>query len=153
MLCNALWYATNQHITIEEASQKKKDVHPVPVTFSKYQGYDEYKRKKVKERPMDQSGLFSHAQALYSICSRPIFKSSKEWAAMGDDVKGLADCFESYKVHLEKQLARQEDVHSRDVPMRTVGTNMTVEHRTKAKGLGVLEKYKLIDAAVKDSDE
>ena len=37
--------------------------------------------------------------------------------------------------------------------MRTVGANMTVEHRTKAKGLGVLEKYKLIDAAVKDSDE
>ena len=104
---------------------------------------------------MDQSGLtlFSHAQALYSICSRSIIESSKEWAAMSEDVEGLADCFESYKVHLKKQLARQEDIHSQDVSMRTLGTNMTVEHRTKAKGLGVLEKYKLIAAAVKDSDE
>ena len=79
ILTNCLWYITNQHLTINNTAVKRQDVKPVPAPFEKYQGYNEYKRKKVKSQPLDQTNLHSHGQALYSILNRPIFKSSQKW--------------------------------------------------------------------------
>jgi hypothetical protein len=42
---NAVWYLTNQHQVIEEASRKSSKVIPVPELFDKFQGYDDYKKK------------------------------------------------------------------------------------------------------------
>lgn len=48
-MCNALWYVTNQHSVIDEASQLKKNVQAIPDEFSKYEGFNDLKRKKAQK--------------------------------------------------------------------------------------------------------
>ncbi|KAI0235373.1 hypothetical protein LSAT2_014110 [Lamellibrachia satsuma] len=38
VLCNALWYVTNQHQVINDAAQRKSKVQPIPSSFDKYVG-------------------------------------------------------------------------------------------------------------------
>lgn len=45
VLCNTLWYITNQYSTINEASVRKKTVLPIPKIFSDYERYNEVKRQ------------------------------------------------------------------------------------------------------------
>ncbi|XP_067667615.1 uncharacterized protein [Haliotis asinina] len=52
VLCNALWYATSHHETINKAARKKTDVLPIPPTFDQFEGFYEFKRKKTKCEPL-----------------------------------------------------------------------------------------------------
>ena len=72
VLCNALWFVTNHHMTINEASRKQQDVLMMPAVFDRYVGYDDYKRKKQKCNQLSAVPLESHAQALYSLTVKPI---------------------------------------------------------------------------------
>lgn len=65
MLCNALWYITNQHMTINDAACDREAVTPIPAVFDGYQGFNEVKRKKLKQMPLDAGCLKSHAETLY----------------------------------------------------------------------------------------
>ena len=65
VLCNSLWYVINQHMTINDAAARYKDVPPVPSAYEEFQGYNDLKRKKTKSQPLDCQSLQSHSQALY----------------------------------------------------------------------------------------
>ncbi|WAQ96968.1 hypothetical protein MAR_029658 [Mya arenaria] len=144
VLTNALWYITNQHQTINDTSLRFKDVVPVPEPFEKFQGYNEFKRKKLKAQPLTQDGLHSHSEALFSLLNRPIFSSS--WFEFKADVETLATCLCRYKEYLQKQLTSQSERQSADHPPRTVGSDISIEHR--AKSVFVKEKYLVFDQAV-----
>ncbi|KAL5010544.1 hypothetical protein ScPMuIL_012849 [Solemya velum] len=103
VLCNALWYITNQHSTINEASLRKKTVLPIPKIFSDYDGYNEVKRKRLKSCQLSASDLDRHAQALYSLLMKPVVNSSIQWKQGAEDIKQLADCLLAYKEHLVVQ--------------------------------------------------
>lgn len=47
-LTNALWYITNDHLTINEACKQAKEVTRIPKQFEVYVGYNKIKEKKVK---------------------------------------------------------------------------------------------------------
>jgi hypothetical protein len=89
VLCNSLWYITNQHQTINDAALHKTGVLPVPACFDDYGGFNEKKRKKMKESQLSADQLNSHGQALYSLLLRPVMKSSPEWADGCNDIKGI----------------------------------------------------------------
>ena len=61
VLTNALWYITNDHSTINEASKQAKEVTVIPKLFKGYVGYNEIKSKKVKAMPL--SSYLLHSQA------------------------------------------------------------------------------------------
>ena len=88
ILCNSLWYITNHHQTINDAAQHRPGVVPVPPCSEESTGYDERKRKKQKQHQMTSIELNSHGQAFYSLLLKPIIKTSPEWAAAYNDIKG-----------------------------------------------------------------
>ena len=92
IITKALWYVTNQHLVINTKAERVSGVDPIPQVFESFQGYNEIKRKKVKSLPMRQSDLNQHAQALYSLCHRPIATSSPEWKNFSAELQKLADC-------------------------------------------------------------
>lgn len=85
VLCNALWYLTNQHSVIDEASRHKKNIQPVPDVFSKYEGFNDLKRKKLKSQPLKSTDLKTHAEAIYSLLLKPVVNSSPEWKTESDN--------------------------------------------------------------------
>ena len=68
---NILWYVTNQHAVIKDASCHDKKVEAIPEMWSPFQGYNEIKRKKQKEQRLSATHLKAHYEALMSLCIRP----------------------------------------------------------------------------------
>ncbi len=149
VLCNALWYITNQHMVINSAAARRKDLNEVPPVFEKFRGYNEIKRKKVKEQPLCSSLLYNHSQALYSICNRPVMKSNPQWKGMQENVKALADCLDAYRNYLIQQKELQEDIRTLVHPVRQVSEECIVEAREKTL-YPIHEEYKILDEEVKN---
>ncbi|XP_061191740.1 uncharacterized protein LOC133199978 [Saccostrea echinata] len=149
VLCNALWYLTNQHSVIDEASRHKKNVQPVPVVFSKYEGFNDLKRKKLKSQPLKLSDLKMHAEAIYSLMLKPVVNSSPEWKTESDNFKQLANCMLCYSQYLEEQQRATTSYHALTHPVRTKGEHATVEHRSS--GVTIKLKYSLLDAAMREA--
>ena len=61
VLASALWYGTNDHVTINEASKKAKEVTLIAKWFEGYIRYNEIKREKVKAMPLSSDSLHLHA--------------------------------------------------------------------------------------------
>ncbi|XP_061162951.1 uncharacterized protein LOC133172143 [Saccostrea echinata] len=120
VLCNALWYLTNQHSVIDEASRRKKNVQPVPVVFSKYKGFNDLKRKKLKSQPLKFSDLKMHAEAIYSLMLKPVVNSSPEWKTESDNFKQLANCMLCYRQYSEEQQRATTSYHALTHPVRTI---------------------------------
>ncbi|XP_078662871.1 uncharacterized protein LOC144906461 isoform X3 [Branchiostoma floridae x Branchiostoma belcheri] len=150
VLCNSLWYVTNQHVVINDAALRKKSVTAVPVAFDKYQGYNDYKRKKTKAQQMSSTQLNSHAQALYSLCNRPVMKSSAAWVEAHNDIEKLADCLSAYREHLDKMLESQAKRHESDHPVRELENNCSVEHRTSSSEVRM--QYRALDKRMQEAE-
>lgn len=52
-------------MTINDAACDREAVTPIPAVFDGYQGFNEVKRKKLKQMPLDAGCLKSHAETLY----------------------------------------------------------------------------------------
>ncbi|WAR05310.1 hypothetical protein MAR_020679 [Mya arenaria] len=52
VLCNALWYLTNHHDTINGAAMRQKHLLPIPMAFEAFTGYNDVKRKKAKAQQL-----------------------------------------------------------------------------------------------------
>ena len=150
ILCNALWYITSHQITIDETARRQKDVQPVPDPFNKYTGYNDFKRKKTKCNPLSSKELEFHADALYSLLTKPYIKSSESWCIAADHIKQLALCLSSYSKYLGKQAENSEQNKNLDHPVRTIDEFATIQHVTRT--LNVKQKYTLLDQAVKVLD-
>ena len=87
VICNALWYITNQHTTINGAALRQKAVQPVPEVFDGFTGYNETKREKSDQLTAGQ--LKSHSEALYGLLLKPVLKSSAAWVKAHDDISRL----------------------------------------------------------------
>ena len=128
-VCNALWYITNQHTTINDCSKHKSNVVPVDKCWSPFEGYNDVKRKKMKQLPLSSSSLEGHASALLEICMKPCMESNTTVKVFRNDIQGLADCLGKYSAHLKLQLKKQTERHNQLVPARLVCENVSVQHR------------------------
>lgn len=108
VLCNALWYITNQQGVINDAALRRKNVRPVPDIFTEFTGYNDLKRKKLKSAPMSSQDLNSHGQALYSLLMKPVIGSSSSWQKAAGHIRGLAECLFVYKDYLISQNESQQ---------------------------------------------
>ena len=89
---------------INDAALKRPNLSPVPAFFEKYQGYNDFIRKKCKSQPLDQTQLNSHSHAIFSILNRVVFKRNKNWIDFGKLLESLAFCFSQYRDYLNTQL-------------------------------------------------
>jgi len=88
--------------------------------WSSFKGYNEVKRKKLKELPLSSSALEGHAAAIMGLCLKPCMETTTALKAFCDDIKGLAECFLKYSVHLKLQLQQQTTRQKQNVPARLV---------------------------------
>lgn len=135
ILCNALWYITNQHITFSDVSSQTKEVISVPLPFQKYDGYNDIKRKKMKALPLSPKDLDMHSQVLYSLCTKPIMKTTVAWTQLQEDLLSLADCFQKYKKYLDDRASQQEALRQRKAPARQISKTCSVEYRCPASAV------------------
>ncbi|WAR27046.1 hypothetical protein MAR_012750 [Mya arenaria] len=150
VLCNALWYLTNHHDTINGAAMRQKHLLPIPMAFEAFTGYNDVKRKKAKAQQLGSHELESHSEALYSLLLKPCIKNSEGWQKACDNITNLADCMKAYKLYLETRAEKQNLYHSLGHPVRTVDEFTTVENRKAWLG-NVHERYSLLDEAVRNA--
>lgn len=105
------------------------------------------KRKRLKEQPLSVIQLKGHYEALYSLCLKPIMKTSEAWVDAHLQIKSLADCLSRYKTYLDEQATKYAKNSKLDHPVRTVAEHCTVEHRKPAV-LSVDNKFCILDASV-----
>lgn len=108
-MTNILWYLTNQHIVIHDATLHY-DVKPIPGLFSNLQGFNEVKRKKVKQQKMSSGELITHAEHLISILDRGCVRRNN---GLYSAIKDLAECCSSYAHYLEHKLKTSTQNHLR----------------------------------------
>ncbi len=125
VLSNTLWYLTNQHAVIKEASFHDSKVRPVPDIFHNYQGFNEMRRKKLKEMPLSARNLKSHCEALLSLCIRPCVAKLD----LKQDIMDLHTCLDSYINYLNQKNESVSRNHRLNHPVREVSKNVTVEFR------------------------
>ena len=125
-LTNTLWYLTNQHATINERSRKEKSVLGIPPASDSFQGYNEFRRKKLEAQPLDAEQLRSHADILYSLCLQSVMRSSPSWETAYNDIKSLAECLMSYSQYLNVQNEKFKTLSNLDHPVRQVSEHTTV---------------------------
>ena len=138
----------NQHEVIESASRKQASVSSIPVVFDRFQGYNDFERKKLKEAPMSSSVLKSHSEVLYTICLKPVMKTTDAWTDAHLQIKSLADCFTNYREFLEKQNDGQAKRQKLDHPVREVSEHCCVEHHKKVPGFTVKKQFELLNDSV-----
>ena len=122
---------------------------PVAAVWDQYQGYNDIKRKKLKEMQLSSQALEQHAQALLQVCMKPCMESTANITGFREDIQGLADCFLKYSTHLKLQLKKQTDRQKQTVPLRLVCEDVSVQHRNAVDELD--SRYILLDEAVTTS--
>lgn len=150
VLCNALWYTTNDHSTINDAAKHKGAVLSFPQSFHEFDGYNDVKRKKLKSLPLKSTELNSHAETLYSLLMKPVINSSVPWKMAGTQIRELADCLAAYSAYQKKQTEEMKAYQTSDYPARTIDKEATVEHRHRSV-YGVQQIYSLLDDAIKSN--
>ena len=148
ILCNALWYITNQHGVVQAASQINTKITPVPSVFDAFQGYNDLKRKKLKSQQMRAQELQSHEEALLGLCIRPIMNTSYGWCDAYKCLQSLAQCLRTYKTYLLDKSESQTKYRKLDHPARQVQTDISVEHKNKTFTGTTKEQYRLLESDV-----
>ena len=142
---------TNHHQTINDASQRRKEVLPIPPAFEDYDGFNDFKRKKLKAMQLSQQTLDSHSQALYSLLMKPVLNSSPAWKNASCEIQQLAECLKAYKDFLIKQNEIVHSNHALEHPVKTIDKEATVEHRNKTPFI-VKHMYSQLDKAVTEAE-
>jgi hypothetical protein len=108
------------------AAEHQTSVKKVPIWCDNFQGFNDIKRKKIKEQPMRQESLKFHSDKLFSICLRPSMSCYK---AFCEKIVELAECLKSYGEYLQVQLDSVKHNQSLSHPVREVATSCFVKHR------------------------
>lgn len=122
---------------------------PVDTVWHQYQGYNDIKRKKLKEMQLSSYALQQHAEALLQVCMKPCMESTVNVTGFRQDIQGLADCFLKYSAHLNLQLKKQTDRQKQTMPPRLVCEDVSVQHRHAVNEPD--SRYLLLDEAVTTS--
>ena len=123
-LASALWYLDPHHTQFKDRSCE------ICGAFAKFQGYNNYwKRKKEKKPQICFVDLDRHVQSLSSIlsqpwCHRPHFKQ------LNTELSVLVEVMRKYCNYLQKHNQSMKEVHSSPSPMREVEENILVEIRS-----------------------
>ena len=92
-LANTLWYLDPHHDKVS-----KRGIH-LPERFLRYNGYNDFKRKKEKEPRLSNEGIKQHIEQLNSMLMQP-WMSSKRFDLIPADIEYFLDALCKYKDYL-----------------------------------------------------
>ncbi len=150
MVTSALWYITNQHQTFRGASFHSTLVKPVPSVWDDFQGFNDVKRKKVKECPMSRDELLRHARDLKSLCVRPSLDTSDGNRCFRKEIESLSDCLQGYATYLKEKLEEVQTSQASARPHHQVQQDTYVLYREGTEN--IRSEYQELNETVKNSD-
>lgn len=112
---------------IYDAALHDSHVTPVPDIWSEFQGFNEMKRKKLKEQPMSCRTLKAHSEALWALCSRPSLDVTQN-CGFKEDIKRLAECLGNYQGYLKRKNEQALLNQARTAPVRQVDRDVFLEY-------------------------
>ncbi|KAL3875452.1 hypothetical protein ACJMK2_033399 [Sinanodonta woodiana] len=142
VLVNALWYISGNMSTIEERAAHLTRIKHIPERFLKFDGANDYKRKKQKRPQLTAKDLKLHVQCLFRLISRPF---TQHWTLRGD-IETLTGCLQSYADYLEKANEKQISRQLQMNPVRQIDSNLSIAHRPRQDE--ILPCYSRLDGQV-----
>lgn len=110
----------------------------------KYDGVNDYKRKKQKKPVLHSKELKLHSRCLFQLSGRPF---TQNWI-LKDDVEKLAVSLDQYARYLdnanEKQKVRQREI----LPVRVIDDTISIEHHKKVNAIS--PNYYLLDSSLNE---
>ena len=142
-LTSTLWYLDGHH-------QKflSRSIH-LPEKLSNFQGFNDWKRKKIKQPVLTVPELKFHIQALSRILSQPWIAKS-EYSELKSLIDKLVDGIYKYMNYLMKKNDEMQEAHMRST-MHVVLDNL--EFHTISRSKSVDEAYRCIVEALAGKDE
>lgn len=129
---NALWCITAHHDTINNRAKHRAGVTPLSTFWSRYAGFNEYRRKRKAIPKLVSSSLKIHADMLLGLVGKP-YMSTPLWSAWAQEVQLLAECLSSYSSFLDEERTQQAMRQSLDHPVRQVRTFRGIHFVTRSK--------------------
>ena len=130
------------------AAERQASVKKVPLWCDNFQGFNDIKRKKIKERPMKRESLKFHSDKLFCVCLRPSISCYK---AFCEKIVELAECLKNYGEYLQVQLENAKHDQSLSHPVREVATSCFVKHRQPCSD-NVSNIYQPLDYILKHTE-
>ena len=95
----------------------------LPVAFAKFEGYNDWKKKKMKKPRLSLELLQHHESKLSSLLSQPWLARSV-FAAVRKDVEDLLEAIHHYVMYLQQHTASMQQLHHQCEPPRTLDSNV-----------------------------
>ena len=143
VLCGALWYLDPHHGRFKDRSL------PLPACFEKFQGYNDWKRKKEKCPQLSQADLDKHIQALSSLLSQP-WSHKLYFKTLQSKLVQLVETMKHYLAYLKRHNEAMKVVHSSRSVARPVEENILLETRTPVSS--VCEPYQQLQEKLSTFD-
>ena len=141
VLNNSLWYVTNQHPVIRDASAHDGSVQCIPDIWDNFQGFNETKRKRMKEQPLSYDILTSHCETILSVVNRPVF-CSPTLKGLKESMELLQQSFHTYCLYLKAKNVCMQKKHNLEQPCRQVDKDISI-HCSKAGNVN--ERFRKLD--------
>ena len=119
-LSAALWYVDPHHHTLRERGIT------LPGMFLKFNGYNDYKRKKEKKPKLSQLGLNHHVQQLSDFLSQPWFCRSI-YSELCDVTEQLVEGMRKYELYLRGNSERASNTHHHTEVIRSPFDNIVMK--------------------------
>lgn len=123
VLTNTLWAIDASHDTLSAATSKQGStkIPKLPGVWEQFQGYNDYKSKKVAKPRLQSLVLKEFAQEIFQIIGFPSLQFS-DWHQTKMEVEGLANTLDAYAYHLEEANLSQQQRQGVNHPPRQVIT-------------------------------
>ena len=95
----------------------------LPLAFTIFTGYNDWKRKKIKKTRLSNEDLKQHEDKLSSLLSQPWF-ARKVFESVRLDTEGLLHAIHKYSEYLKQQTSTIKEVHHSLHPQRSPETNV-----------------------------
>ena len=103
-LTRVLWYLDTHHAKFSTRSIK------LPDNFSRFQGYNDFRRKREKEPHLSVPELEEHIKSLSESLMQPWF-ASKVFDPLRSDIEILLDALLAYKAYLVSKCSKVQEHH------------------------------------------
>lgn len=115
--------------------------------MKKFNGYNDYKRKKIKTPKLDSTSLKAHTACLQTLLEQSFVSL---WGDYGKDVEQLTVSMSEYAQVLDTSTLTQQARHSLSHPVRQLKDHVNIRHY---EGKIKEPKYSLIYDALKECYE
>lgn len=130
VLADALWYLNGHFTVVQERASHMPNIVPIPERFLKFEGFNDYKKKKHKCPNMKSQVLKNHSQTLLQLASKQFCST---WGELQNDIEKLATTLSSYGTYLDNSNKQQQERQHKMTPSRQIEKDIWLDRRHATK--------------------